>query len=197
MPALSSINLTKSAEQKLRQLVWLVLENTTKNHRALIPKPNSSVLLKPHACFVTLYVDKKLRGCIGTYTVEKSLWQNVYDYTYYSACQDHRFQPIQKHELANISFEISILSALQEIENIGEQALLQQLRVGIDGLLLKESTRHAIFLPSVWSSLRTPASFLQELKLKGGWKSHYWSAGIQLFRFTTVVITNEESFVKL
>ncbi|MFT7054263.1 MAG: AMMECR1 domain-containing protein, partial [Psychromonas sp.] len=47
------------------------------------------------------------------------------------------------------SFEISILSELQPLENNGERALLHQLQVGIDGLLLKNSYHSAIFLSSV------------------------------------------------
>jgi len=123
------------------------------------------------------------------------LWQNVCRYCYYSACEDRRFAPITKSELAKIRFEISILSDLVEMQNNGEQDLLQQLQRGKDGLLLKDNAHSAIFLPSVWHSLTTAAEFLQALKRKGGWASHYWSPDIKLYKFTSFVINGENNIV--
>lgn len=189
MPVSSYISLSREEQAELKQLVWQVLDKAAEDRTLLkAAAPKSPALLVPRACFVTLYVNKRLRGCIGTYAAEKSLWQNVCDYSYYSACEDRRFKPVQKRELLGLSFEISVLSALQPLENTGEQALLEQLRVGVDGLLLKDSYHSAIFLPSVWDSLKTPEEFVRALKQKGGWSQDYWSKDIKLFRFETFVI---------
>ncbi|PKH02498.1 AmmeMemoRadiSam system protein A [Psychromonas sp. MB-3u-54] len=189
MPVSSYISLSHEAQAELKQLVWQVLAKAVYDRTMLQPAPpKSAELLVPSACFVTLYADKQLRGCIGTYGVEKSLWQNVCDYSYYSACEDRRFEPLQKRELPDLSFEISVLSALQPLENEGERALVEQLRVGIDGLLLKDSYHSAIFLPSVWSSLKTAEEFVDALKIKGGWSQDYWREDIKIFRFETFVI---------
>lgn len=194
MPASSYINLSREEQAELKQLVWQALAKAVEYRSPLQPAPpKSPALLTPRACFVTLYVDKQLRGCIGTYAAEKSLWQNVCEYSYYSACEDRRFAPLEKEELPDLSFEISVLSELQPLQNDGEQALLEQLQVGIDGLLLKDGYRSAIFLPTVWQSLPTPESFVQALKQKGGWSQEYWSDAIKIFRFKAFVIKGEQN----
>ncbi|MFT6986821.1 MAG: AmmeMemoRadiSam system protein A [Psychromonas sp.] len=192
MPVSSCTNLSVSEQAVLKKFVRQVLNNAVIDKSLILPsEPQSLSLLAPGACFVTLYTDQQLRGCIGTYVADQPLWLNVCRYSYYSACEDRRFTPIAKNELANIRFEISVLSELAPIANAGEQALLTQLKAGIDGLLLKEGYRSAIFLPSVWQALTTPSEFLQALKLKGGWPANYWSQDIELFRFTTFVIEGE------
>ncbi len=195
MPVSSCINLTPDEQAELKNRVREALQEAATHHARLSKDETTSpallsskVLLAPLACFVTLHVRQQLRGCVGTYDAEKSLWHNVREYTYYSACQDHRFMPIEQSELADVSFEISILSPLQQIPNISEQALLHRLKPKVDGLLIKEQSRSAIFLPSVWRSLPTAPQFLEALKLKGGWPLDYWSQDIELFIFTTTTI---------
>ncbi|WP_028863600.1 AmmeMemoRadiSam system protein A [Psychromonas aquimarina] len=190
MPVSFSINFTTAEQNELVNLVKQVLETTTREHTLVLPEPPvSAALLTRRACFVTLYINKQLRGCIGTYGVEKPLWLNVCEYSYYSACQDRRFVPVQSNELPYLSFEISVLSELEPLKNSGEQALLKELKVGSDGLLLKEEGgRSAIFLPTVWHSLPTPITFVQALKQKGGWHRNYWSEDLKLYRFSTFVI---------
>jgi uncharacterized protein len=189
MPVSSYISLTNKEQSELKELVWQVLNKAVED-RAFVtaPRPRSAALLIPRACFVTLYVAQQLRGCIGTYVAKNSLWKNVCDYSYYSACEDSRFEPLQKSELSNLSFELSVLSALQPLVNKGEQALLEQLRVGVDGLLLKDADHSAIFLPSVWHALKTPETFVHALKKKAGWSQYDWRGDIKIFRFETFVI---------
>lgn len=189
MPVLSCIKLSDSDQAILKKMVRQVLNDAVTDKSLLLPSaPSSLALLAPAACFVTLYKEQQLRGCIGTYIADQPLWLNVCRYSYYSACEDRRFTPIAKNELSNIRFEISVLSELAPIVNVGEQTLLQQLKVGSDGLLLKDTHRSAIFLPSVWKVLITPLEFLHALKQKGGWPANYWSQDIELYIFNTVVI---------
>ncbi|WP_372881927.1 AmmeMemoRadiSam system protein A [Psychromonas sp.] len=193
MPVLSYFNLTEEEQAELKLLVWQALEKAVEYGTRFEPAPpKSQKLLTPLSCFVTLYVHKQLRGCIGTYDAQNSLWQNVCNYSYYSACEDRRFTPLEKKELSALSFEISVLSELQPLQNAGEQALLEQLQPEIDGLLLKDDYHSAIFLPTVWQSLPTAESFVQALKQKGGWSRDYWSDAIQIFRFETFVIESGE-----
>lgn len=197
MPVSSFINLSRSEQSQLKLLVRKVLDDVVNNKPLRQPsQPQSLLLAVPGACFVTLYIGKQLRGCIGTYIADQPLWQNVCRYCYYSACEDRRFAPITKSELAKIRFEISILSDLVEIQNNGEQDLLQQLQLGKDGLLLKDNDHSAIFLPSVWQVLPTAAEFLLALKQKGGWAGDYWSAQIKLYKFTTIVINGVNNTVE-
>ncbi len=197
MPASSYINgfvnLTKAEQIELKNLARQVIINALEQHKLVVPaQPKSKALQQVAASFVTLYRDDKLCGCIGCYTTEKPLWQGVCQHAYSSAFEDYRFRPLQKTQLATLRIEISILSELVSLENNGEQALLQTLVPGVDGLLLKENTlngvkRSALFLPSVWRSLQSAESFVLALKQKGHWPSNYWSENIELFRFHTQV----------
>ena len=189
MPVSSCINLSDADKSELKALLRQVLNDAVTYKKLILPTAPTSVnLLAPKACFVTFYSGQKLRGCIGTYTAEQPLWENVCRYTYYSACEDRRFAPLALDELDSIRFEISILSGLLPMANNGEQTLLRQLKVGTDGLLLKQDYRSAIFLPSVWHVLPTPIEFVQALKQKGGWPADYWDKSIQLYSFSASII---------
>ena len=191
MPVSSVIKLRAEEQAELIALVWQVLNKAVTEKVLILPTaPKTQRLLVPAACFVTLYVKQQLRGCIGTYVAGNPLWYNVCEYSYRSACCDPRFKPLDKKEISNLSFEISILSELEPLANNGEQALLRELQVGVDGLLLKDKQRSAIFLPSVWRSLTTEMKFLQALKQKGGWGSGYWSQELKIFRFKTLLIAS-------
>lgn len=204
MPVLSSIKLNHVEQSTLKNLVWKVLTQAVKTKTLVLPpapvsttepgtdlpsisKSTSNALSQLAASFVTLYVGGQLRGCIGTTNARNPLWLDVCMHSYSSAFEDWRFEPLTKDELNDISFDISILSEMVSIENTGEQALLEQLAVGIDGLLIKKDNLSALFLPSVWQKLTTPELFLQALKQKIGWQERYWSPKIQLFRFHTFV----------
>ena len=192
MPVSSFTNLNSAEQSELKRLVIQVLSDAVISKSLQLPdEPKYPALLTPAACFVTLYIGQELRGCIGTYGADQALWLNVCRYSYYSAFEDRRFFPLTEEELEDIRFEISILSELEPITNNGEKALLQQLQVGVDGLLLKEKPRSAIFLPSVWDSLTTPSEFVQALKRKGGWPADYWSSNIELFKFSTFAIAGQ------
>lgn len=187
------VNLTKAEQVELKNLARQVIINALEQHKFILPaQPKSKALQQVAATFVTLYSDDELRGCIGCYAREQALWQGVCQHAYSSAFEDYRFTPLQQIELTTLRIEISILSELIAIENKGEQALLATLEPDVDGLLLKECTlyeltRSAIFLPSVWRSLKSAESFVLALKQKGGWPSEYWSENIELFRFHTQV----------
>lgn len=197
MPASSYFNavaaLTETEQIELKGLARQVIVNGLEQHQLILPaQPKSKALQQVAANFVTLYRDHELCGCIGCYTSEKPLWQDICQHAYSSAFKDFRFSPLQKAELATLSIEVSILSELEALENNGEQALIEALVPNVDGLLMKESTLYggkqsALFLPSVWKSLSSAESFVLALKQKAGWPSDYWSENIELFRFNTQV----------
>ncbi len=188
MPALSCIKLTAPAQEELRALVEYVIKQGIEQRKFVLPPPpKSNELFEVAASFVTLYSQQQLRGCVGTFSARNPLWSDVCRLSYCSAFEDGRFMPLQQEELADLTFEISILSPLVKIDNDGEGALLTQLVPGVDGLLLQDGNRSALFLPSVWEALKTPEDFVQALKTKGGWPANYWSEDIEVFRFHTTV----------
>ncbi|SFC43221.1 AmmeMemoRadiSam system protein A [Pseudoalteromonas denitrificans] len=189
MQALSCIELTQGDKNLLCDLVRQTLDLAIyQAHFKPLKTPVSKLLQQKAATFVTLYSNDELRGCIGTYCADTALWKDVCDHTYSSACEDSRFLPLTEKELKNVSFNISILSELVELNNLGETQLLQDLRINIDGLMLQYKEKRAIFLPSVWQQLATEKEFVSALKRKGGWPTTYWSDELKIFTFQTLNI---------
>ena len=87
-------------------------------------------------------------------------------------------------DLGEVVIEVSLLSAPERMECETEADLLEQLRPGIDGLILEFGPHRATFLPSVWRHLPEPGAFLHQLKLKGGFSSDFWSPEITVWRYT-------------
>lgn len=140
------------------------------------------------ASFITLKINKNLRGCIGTIKAYQPLVQDVASNAYAAAFCDPRFWPLTKEEYPKITKQISVLSKPENIFFSSEKDLLSQIRPGIDGLILSDCGCCGTFLPAVWESLPTPELFLSHLKLKAGLPEDYWSKTIKVEKYTTEVI---------
>jgi AMMECR1 domain-containing protein len=55
----------------------------------------------------------------------------------------------------------------------------------MEGLIIRDQGRQALFLPSVWESLSDPRAFLMHLKHKAGMAPDHWSTSFEAWRFTT------------
>ena len=140
-------------------------------------------LRQPGASFVTLTIDGQLRGCIGSLEARDSLVADVAENAYSAAFRDPRFSQLSVAEFPPLQLHISILSPHQPMQISSEQDLLQQLRPGIDGLVLSDQGRRATFLPSVWESLPNARDFVLHLKQKAGFAADYWSDTIKAERY--------------
>ncbi len=147
----------------------------------------------PGASFVTLTLDGKLRGCVGSPVMSASLVEGVISHARAAAFQDTRFDPLRREELPHLAVEVSLLSPLQPIVCTGEEDLLQQLRPGVDGLVLDLDGHRALFLPQVWKELPEPRDFLAALKWKAGWPATFWSPRVRTWTFTVEAWRDETS----
>jgi len=136
------------------------------------------------ASFVTLRRLGELRGCLGALEVRRPLVSDVAHSAFGAAFRDYRFPPLESHELEDLEIHISILSALEPLSASDEDALLDRVRPGIDGLVVRDGSRQGTFLPSVWESLPEPAAFWRELKRKAGLPADAWSSRWEIFRYT-------------
>lgn len=136
------------------------------------------------ASFVTLTLDGELRGCVGSLVPHRSLVADLMDHARAAAFHDHRFEPLQPEELSRLGVEVSLLSPLHPLACTDETGLLEQLRPGLDGLLLEYEGRNVTFLPQVWEGLPDPEAFLHALKRKAGWPAGFWSPGIRAWTYT-------------
>ena len=144
----------------------------------------------PCATFVTLNHNQRLRGCIGSLEAVRPLVEDVNANAFAAAFRDPRFPPVGEGELAGLAISISVLTDPAPVAAASEQHLLDQLRPGIDGLILQLGNRRGTFLPAVWQSLPEPRDFLRQLKLKSGLAVDYWSADLQVWRYSVESITD-------
>jgi len=141
-------------------------------------------ILRSHgACFVTLKHGDRLRGCIGSAQAHRPLIVDVADNGYAAAFRDPRFPNLTRKELDGLTLSISVLSPPTPMTIASEADLLEQLRPGVDGLIIEDGNRRALFLPSVWDQLPSPRQFLGHLKNKAGLPGNHWSPNFRAQRF--------------
>jgi len=131
-------------------------------------------LRQPGATFVTLTIDGQLRGCVGALEPYQPLIEDVREHAIAAALQDYRFSPVHPDELENISIEVSRLTSPQPLKYDSPQDLLDKLRPGIDGVLLRDGLRRSTFLPQVWEKLPDAQIFLNHLCQKMGAPANLW-----------------------
>jgi AmmeMemoRadiSam system protein B/AmmeMemoRadiSam system protein A len=145
-------------------------------------------MTRPGACFVTLKRNGQLRGCIGSPQAWRPLGEDVVDNAAKAAFQDPRFPPVTAEELDQLSLSVSVLTPPVPMRFTSEMDLLNQLRPGVDGLIIEDGGRRALFLPAVWEQLPDPAQFLAHLKAKAGMRVDHWSSHFKASRFQAVEV---------
>jgi AmmeMemoRadiSam system protein A len=126
------------------------------------------VLRRPSGVFVTLTLDGRLRGCIGSLEPLEPLIVGVGRHAFAAAFQDPRFPPLSAREFSGVSVSISILSAAEVLPFETETELIARLRPGVDGLIIERGERRSTFLPAVWETLPSASDFVLHLKRKAG-----------------------------
>jgi AmmeMemoRadiSam system protein A len=145
-------------------------------------------LTEKRATFVTLTIGGHLRGCIGMLEACRPLAEDVASNACAAAFEDPRFPPLTKKEFDRLEIHISVLSPPEELTFSSEEDLLNQIRPGVDGLILQEGFQKGTFLPSVWEQLPETKMFWEHLKMKAGLPPGYWSATLRVFRYTAETI---------
>jgi MEMO1 family protein len=124
-----------------RQENQLLFVNTGKKGK-IVPPKSSGILNEITGAFVSIYVDGKLRGCIGGFARENTLNDVVQQMAVSASC-DRRFSSIEPEELDKMELEISVLSPLKKIESINE------IELGKHGVYIKKDINTGTFLPQV------------------------------------------------
>jgi MEMO1 family protein len=184
-------------ERHRRQLLdcaYATLRHVAKKGRA--PNVEVATFAMPlralRKTFVTLEVDGKLRGCVGSLAPVDALISDVVKNTYKAAMQDKRFKPMVAEELGKARVTISILSHPRLLPFASEADLVDRLRPEIDGLAIQGGGRRALFLPKVWEEIVQPAEILSRLKRKAGMPSEPLSPEVRAFRFTAETFTGDD-----
>ncbi len=122
--------------------------------------------------FVSVYVGDKLRGCIGTFSEDKPLDENVRKMAVSAAFQDSRFKAVSSDETGKLGIEISVLTPRKRIYSEDE------VEIGKHGIYIVSGIRRGTLLPQVavknaWSS-REFLEYCAEYKTglhKSGWRN--------------------------
>lgn len=124
--------------------------------------------------FVTIYVDKTLRGCIGRIEGSESLFRDLTLNAVDAAFRDIRFTPLVKNELVNLKIEISILAKPKQIYFKKEEEMFKKIFGGESGVIIEYDGRKSIYLPQVWDSYDDPKNYMRDLAAKGGFETGVW-----------------------
>ncbi|MDA3910608.1 MAG: AmmeMemoRadiSam system protein B [Bacteroidales bacterium] len=191
----NEFQLSKNEKQKLLNYARAVIRHKLAPEKHDLPTrehlPNA--LFEAGGAFVTLHKGEKLRGCIGRFSDENPLIENVHKMAISAAFQDPRFEPLQKSELDEISIEISVLTPLQRIEGPNDFVLGKH---GIYIIKRDENgniTNSGTFLPQVAQSQNwTKAEFLgfcARDKAGIGWDG--WKDA-ELYRYNALIFSEKE-----
>ena len=158
---------------KITEIARKALEKYFSNEKFMPNGEDRKKYYEKKACFVTLTVNGKLRGCIGSLTATKPLWQDIVDNAINAAFNDYRFAPLAKSELDKIKIEVSILSNAEPLRYKTPSELLRKIKKDY-GIIIESSGLSATFLPQVWEQLHDKTLFLEELSQKAGLKKNAW-----------------------
>ena len=139
-------------------------------------------LLQKAGAFVTYHKKGELRGCIGRFNSDSTLYIIVQKMSISSATRDSRFKPIKLEELPEVNIEISVLSPLHQIYSEDEFDPDQH------GIYIKKDGRCGTYLPQVAKKTRwTKEELLGHCaRDKAGLQWNDWKDA-ELFIFTAQV----------
>lgn len=150
--------------------------------------PEDEAFSEQRGIFVTLQKRGNLRGCIGYIRPYKNILDSIHDMALAAAFEDPRFAPLGKHELDDISIEISILSPMKVLVDPDE------IEIGRDGLYLQHPYGSGLLLPQVapdwgWNK----EDFLKQICHKAGLPAgSYSEPNAKLFSFTAEIFSEED-----
>src|SRR5258708_952192 len=145
----------------------------------------SDHLSQPRGVFTTLYLNSKLRGCVGYPVPLMPVFRAVMETARAAAFDDPRFLPLTLDEARGIQVSLSVLSPLVPISP-------EEVEVGRHGLLISEGTRRGLLLPQVpvehgWDRI----TFLEQTCRKAGLPPDAWQQqDVRIEAFTAEVFAD-------
>ncbi len=144
-------------------------------------------------CFVTLTKNQKLRGCIGNILPQEPLYKCVIRNAINAATNDPRFERVEPSELKEIKIEISVLDYPSLLEHKSADEILEKLKPGEHGVILKLGQKQSTYLPSVWEQIPNKKEFLSNLCVKGGMPENCWKdPSTKIYTYTTTSFEEEK-----
>jgi AmmeMemoRadiSam system protein A len=140
-------------------------------------------LCRPGAAFVTLRLERELRGCLGTLEAEEPLAQAVTRQAVAAAIHDPRFPPLTPRELEVVSLGVSVLGPFSPM--LSPEGIV----VGRHGVTLAHRGHHGVFLPEVGVEQGWDVpTLLEHLAVKAGLRRGDWrEASLSVFETVSFV----------
>ncbi|MFA7114625.1 MAG: AmmeMemoRadiSam system protein B [Candidatus Omnitrophota bacterium] len=187
---MNKFELTNSEKKLLLKIARVSVESAVNGRAAEEITAGITDSLKfETGAFVTLTQDGALRGCIGNIISQKPLYKLVGEMAAAAALDDNRFLPVVSDEVAELEFEISVLSPITKVEDIS------QITVGRDGLIIRKGIHSGLLLPQVATEYGwTVDEFLANTCIKAGInRDEYKNKGVEIYKFSAIVF-NESDF---
>lgn len=122
------------------------VETYVREDRLLEPEIESlpPALAEPGCVFVSLYLERQLRGCVGTIRPERAtLAHEIVHNAVQAASLDPRFPPVQESELPFLHYVVYLL---EEPEPVYDARLLNPRKYGV---LIEWQGRRGVLLPGI------------------------------------------------
>ena len=180
-------NWSRAEKQTLLQLAREAIRSPLegeKNYNINLDRFSDRLKLQ-RATFVTLNINGRLRGCIGSLQAHRPLIVDVAHNAQAAAFNDPRFQRLTHDEYQQVDIHISVLTEPKPLTVRSRDDLLKKLRPGVDGLIILEAGKQATYLPSVWEQLSDPELFVRELRKKAGLSADGWSDDTRVMTYQT------------
>ncbi len=185
--AAPAFSLSEPDREELLKLARLSVETAVRERKLYdYNEAASPPLMQERGAFVTLKKKGELRGCVGYVAPMKPLSYTVRDVAALAALRDRRFPPVTPAELGELRYEISVLSPLRRVLDVGS------IEVGRDGLVIRRGDSEGLLLPQIpveqgWDR----ATFLEQACLKAGLPASAWrDERTDIFSFTALVFGN-------
>jgi len=183
----------------LVRLARLAVEKWVKEKIKITPPDDTPPILKEKAgVFVTLTKkingNEELRGCIGYIMPIKPLVEATIDVAIAAASEDPRFSPVQENELSDILVEVTVLTPPEKIDVDDKKKLLDIIKIGRDGLIIKYGPFSGTLLPQVpieygWNT----QTFLENLCWKAGLPANCWlEPKAEIYRYQGLIWKEKE-----
>ncbi|MFH1416022.1 MAG: AmmeMemoRadiSam system protein B [Elusimicrobiota bacterium] len=156
-------------------------------------KVEDSELAEKRGAFVTLHMNGRLRGCIGSIMPVDELYLTIRDMAVQSSTRDPRFPSVTENELEHIEIEISVLTVPKKVSGS------EEIVIGRDGVIVKKGFHQGVYLPQVadetgWSK----DEFLSSLCYsKAGLPKDAWKdPETELYTFQAEVFNEKEMNIR-
>lgn len=181
--------LSREQQIKLLKLARKTISEKLKiDEKIDAPDFQDEIFMEKAGAFVTIHLNKQLRGCIGYIQGVQPIPETVKEVSASSAFRDPRFTPLSDKEYKDIDIEISIMSPIEDVTDVDD------IVVGRDGLIISRGHKRGLLLPQVpveqgWDK----TEFLTHTCYKAGLDGDSWKKeGVKIEKFSAQVFSEKD-----